>query len=113
MFFSLTVTDWMVFLQVRGERERERERERKRASERKRESEREGGGWGPWRRAHRRTIHACTYNDDDVFCLFLQKQKRSRAPYTLRKVRTIRGCLEGCAGWRCCISRARAPVTTR
>ena len=35
--------------------------------------------------------------DDDVFYLFLQKQKIGAELhiYTLRKVRTIRGCLEG------------------
>jgi hypothetical protein len=32
-------------------------------------------------------------NDDDVFYLFLQKNRT----YTFRKVRTVRGCLEGLA----------------
>ena len=35
-------------------------------------------------------------DDDGVFSLFLQKQKEEQSSiYTLRKVRTIRGCLEG------------------
>ena len=36
-------------------------------------------------------------NDDDVFCLFLQKQKISPKLYTPRVLPTIRGCLEGLA----------------
>ncbi len=38
--------------------------------------------------------------DDDVFYLFLQKQNLGPEPssiYTFRKVRTLRGCLEGLA----------------
>jgi hypothetical protein len=48
-------------------------------------------------------LRICSAVDDDdeddfVFYLFSQKQKnRSQAPYTFRKVRTIRGCLEGLA----------------
>jgi hypothetical protein len=36
-----------------------------------------------------------TEGDDAVYCSF--RNKRSPVPYTLRKVRTTRGCLEGLA----------------